>query len=82
VLFAQANPNVDLILMDIKMPVLDGFDATKQIRLSNATVPIIAQTAYISLSDKTKAKEVGCSNFLSKPISDKQFIQVICQYLS
>ncbi len=82
VLFAQANPDVDLILMDIKMPVLDGYDATKQIRLSNATVPIIAQTAYISLSDKTKAKEVGCNNFLSKPISDKQFIQIICQYLS
>lgn len=81
VLFALANPDVNLILMDIKMPVLDGFDATKQIRLSNATVPIIAQTAYISLSDKNKAKEVGCNNFLSKPISDKQFIHVICQYL-
>lgn len=82
VILAQTQPPADLILMDIKMPVLDGFDATRQIRLVNPTVPIIAQTAFASPPDKTKAMESGCNGFLSKPISDKQFIQIINDYLN
>jgi CheY-like chemotaxis protein len=58
----------DLILMDIKMPVMDGHEATRQIRKFRPNLPIIAQTAYSALSDKTKALESGCNDFISKPI--------------
>jgi len=65
------NPDIDLILMDIKMPIMDGFGATKEIRLFNKDVVIIAQTAYGLTGDRKKAIESGCNNYVSKPIVKK-----------
>jgi signal transduction histidine kinase/CheY-like chemotaxis protein len=62
-------PDIDLILMDIQMPVLDGYDATKIIRQFNQDVIIIAQTAFGLIGDKEKAIESGCNDYISKPIS-------------
>ncbi|NOU47750.1 MAG: response regulator [Bacteroidales bacterium] len=59
---------VDLVLMDIKMPVMDGYEATKQIIRIKPNLPIIAQTAYSTESDKHKALNCGCCGFISKPI--------------
>ena len=70
--------NIDLILMDIKMPVMDGYTAVKLIREKNLTIPIIAQTAYAD--DKEKAIECGCSGFISKPF-DKKGLLKFCQSL-
>ena len=62
------NPGIDLVLMDIKMPGMNGYEATRQIRQFNKDVIIIAQTAYGLLGDKDKALAAGCNEYLSKPI--------------
>ena len=62
------NPDIDLILMDIKMPEMDGYEATRQIRLFNKNVFIIAQTAYGLESEKEKALDAGCNEYISKPL--------------
>ena len=71
--------NIDLILMDIKMPVMDGYTAVKLIREKNITIPIIAQTAYAD--DKEKAIEYGCSGFISKPFDKKGLFKVLSEYI-
>ena len=63
------NPDIDLILMDIKMPGIDGFEATRQIREFNHKVFIIAQTAYGFSADREKAITAGCNDYISKPIN-------------
>ena len=62
------NPDLDLVLMDIRMPQMDGLEATHQIRQFNKDVIIIAQTAFAFAADKEKALEAGCNDFISKPI--------------
>ncbi len=70
---------VDLILMDIKMPVMDGYTAVRLIREKNSTVPIIAQTAYAD--DREKAIECGCSGFISKPFDKKALFKVLSEFI-
>ena len=67
------NPDIDLILMDIKMPELNGYEATKQIRLFNENVIICAQTAYALSGDREKAMRAGCNDYLTKPFSNRSF---------
>ena len=62
------NPDIDLILMDINMPEMDGYEATRQIREFNKDVVIIAQTAYGLSGDREKAIDAGCNDYISKPI--------------
>jgi CheY-like chemotaxis protein len=71
--------NIDLILMDIKMPVMDGYTAVKLIREKNNAIPIIAQTAYAD--DKERAIECGCSGFISKPFDKKSLIKVLSEFI-
>ncbi len=75
------NKNIDLVLMDIKMPVLNGHEATKQIKLHHPNLPVIAQTAYSTESDKELALRHGCDDFLSKPIQKENFLKLINRYL-
>jgi len=63
------NPHIQLILMDIKMPDMNGYEATRQIRTFNQDVVIIAQTAYALTGDREKAIEAGCNDYLTKPIN-------------
>jgi CheY-like chemotaxis protein len=70
-----SNKDVDLIIMDIKMPVMDGYTAVKLIRETNTTIPIIAQTAYAD--ERDKAIECGCSGFISKPFDKKSLLRII-----
>jgi signal transduction histidine kinase/CheY-like chemotaxis protein len=63
------NPDIDLVLMDIRMPRMDGYEATRQIRQFNIDVIIIAQTAYGFSGDREKATEAGCNDYISKPIN-------------
>lgn len=63
------NPGLDLVLMDIRMPQMNGLEATQQIRQFNKDVIIIAQTAYAFSGDKEKAIEAGCNDYISKPIN-------------
>ncbi|MBN1768308.1 MAG: response regulator, partial [Prolixibacteraceae bacterium] len=72
---------VDLILMDIMMPEMDGYEATKQIREINSTVPIIAQTALALPDDEEKCYESGCNYVLVKPISSEDLIATVKRFL-
>ena len=71
----------DLILMDIRMPGMDGIEATKKIRGTNNPVPIIAQTAYAQSSDKKMALDSGCNDYISKPIKVPELASVLEKYL-
>ncbi len=72
-----SNPETDIILMDIKMPVMDGYEAVKEIRKFNKDVIIIAQTAYALVGDREKALEAGCNDYIAKPIDKDMFIAMI-----
>jgi CheY-like chemotaxis protein len=63
--------------MDIKMPEMDGYEATKQIREFNKNVIIIAQTAYAQSGDRDKAIEAGCNDYISKPIRKNDLLALI-----
>lgn len=73
----ENSPDIDLVLMDIKMPVMDGFTATKKIRAFNKSVNIIAQSAFAQTEDIKKTKSVGCNHFVSKPINKKNLYNAI-----
>jgi signal transduction histidine kinase/CheY-like chemotaxis protein len=77
----KSNPNIDLVLMDIKMPEMDGYEATRQIRKFNPTVPIIAQTAHALADDRDIAFEAGCTDYISKPINGQLLIEMVRKYL-
>jgi len=80
-IFNKNKDTIDLILMDINMPKLDGFETTKRIKEIKKNVPIIAQTA-LSLEDaKEKSMEVGCDDFILKPIKLKLFLSKLDSYL-
>ena len=74
----QKENNIDVILMDVRMPVMDGYEATKEIRNLNINKPIIAMTANAFVEDKLKAKEVGMDGYISKPLDEKLVIKTIC----
>jgi hypothetical protein len=71
------NPDLDLVLMDIRMPKMDGLEATRQIRQFNKDVIIIAQTAYGFSSDSEKALKAGCNDYISKPINKVLLYELI-----
>ncbi len=73
----RQNNNIDLILMDLKMPVITGHQATREIKAIYPNIPIIAQTAYSSEEDKEKALNAGCDDFISKPINKEEIIHKI-----
>jgi len=74
------NPDLDLILMDIRMPEMGGYEATRHIRQFNEKVIIIAQTAYGLSGDREKAMEAGCNDYISKPINKLQLIELVNKY--
>jgi PAS domain S-box-containing protein len=74
------NPDIDLVLMDIKMPVMDGYEASRQIRQFNTDVVIVAQTAYALLGDREKTIGAGCNDYLSKPVKKDQLLELMKKY--
>ena len=78
-MYDEVNP--DLILMDIKMPNLDGLEATRIIRQLSAEVPITAQSAYAYEHDRNAAEEAGCNDFISKPIAQEKIKEKIKKWL-
>lgn len=77
----QQHPEIHLILMDIKMPVMDGIEATRRIKAINPDIIIIALTAYALLGDKEKTIEAGCDYYLSKPIEKISLLKILNKYL-
>lgn len=74
---ATTRDDIDLILMDIKMPDIDGFEVTKKIKQYNPGIPIIAQTAFALSGDEERTYEAGCDIYISKPIDKKELINNI-----
>ncbi|MEG1648921.1 MAG: response regulator, partial [Rikenellaceae bacterium] len=77
-LFKKCNP--DLILMDIKMPLMDGLEAVKHIKEINSDVPIVVLTAFAYDNDKQLALEAGCNDYVTKPIDSKKLLELVQKY--
>lgn len=71
----------DLVIMDIKMPEMDGLEATRIIRQEDKNIPIIALTAFAFESDKAEAFAAGCNDFLTKPVSIEQLKKALGKYI-
>jgi PAS domain S-box-containing protein len=78
----RLNPDIDLVMMDIKMPVLDGYEAARQIRKFNKEVVIIAQTAYGLSGDEDKAIAAGCNDYIAKPSDIATYKGLIQKYFN
>ena len=76
------NSDIDIILMDIQLPLMDGYSCTKLLRESGNTMIIIAQTAYGLSGDKERMLSMGFNDYLIKPISQKQLIDKISGYFT
>lgn len=76
-----AVEDIDMILMDLRMPVMDGYAATTNIRAMGRTMPIIAYTALPSSENKDRCLAVGCNDYLSKPINKEELFKMVEKYL-
>lgn len=79
--FAKDHPETDIILMDLQMPEMNGYEATREIRKIYPKMTIIAQTAFAMSEDRAKALEAGCDDYLAKPIRSKDLLDTVNKYL-
>jgi len=77
----KSNNRIELVLMDIRMPVMDGYEASRKIREFSPDLPIIAQTSYAMQGDKEHSLSAGCSDYISKPIHLEDLKALIAKYL-
>ena len=77
----KKNPEIDLVLMDLRLPGKDGFETTKEIKKIRKKLPVIAQSAYAMTEDKIKSNDAGCDDFLPKPIEEKKLFAILNKYL-
>lgn len=80
VAMAQDN-SPDLVLMDVSLPVMDGLQATRKIRETHKTLPIIGLSAHAMQGDADRAREAGCNDYLTKPVNDDLLFKVLDKYL-
>ncbi|MFC1733899.1 ATP-binding protein, partial [candidate division KSB1 bacterium] len=73
---------IDLVLMDIRMPLMDGYEATRQIKKIRNDLPVIAQTAHALSEEKVRSLQAGCDDYIAKPIKLKSLYTIISKYLS
>jgi len=73
----QLHPEIALVLMDIRMPVMDGMEATREIKTFRKELPIIAVTAFAMSCDEKKAREAGCDDYLTKPLNKRLLFEKI-----
>ena len=75
------HPEIDLVVMDIQMPVMNGYEATRQIKQIRPGLPVIAQTAFTSKEDMVQAQEAGCDSFITKPIKKNELLGLVKELL-
>jgi PAS domain S-box-containing protein len=75
------NGSYDIVLMDVQMPVMDGLSATRKLREKNYKKPVIALTAHAMQDDRKKCLEVGCTDYLTKPVIAEQLLEMICRHV-
>ncbi|MFP4470950.1 MAG: response regulator [Bacteroidales bacterium] len=78
---SRQDQHIDLVLMDIRMPIMNGLEATKKIKEMYPELPVIAQTAYAMDGDREHSLDAGCDDYISKPINLKEFIELIAKYI-
>ncbi len=71
-----SDPDIDLVLMDIRLIGMDGYEATKGIKSVNPGLPVVAQTAFALQGDKDKAMEAGCDDYITKPIRISRLMEI------
>ena len=81
IIACRKNPDIDLVLMDLRMPEMNGYEATRQIRQFNKDIIIIAQTAYALVGDREAAIDAGCNDYISKPIKKDELLLLIQKYM-
>jgi PAS domain S-box-containing protein len=79
--FVRNTPDIDLILMDIRMPVMDGMEATRQIKRLKPDLPVIAQTAYAFNTERDMILSIGCDDYISKPVEPELLLNLIKKYI-
>jgi CheY-like chemotaxis protein len=79
--YFNSNPEIDVLLMDIRLPDGNGISVTKELREKGVSIPIIAQTAYADSHDKFMCIESGCSDYIAKPILKTNFINKISKFV-
>ena len=77
----QEYETIDLVLMDIRLPKLDGYEATRKIKEFRPDLPIIAQTAYVMSNEKGKVLQAGCDDLITKPIRLNILISTVAKYI-
>ncbi len=79
--YCTQNPDIDLVLMDIKMPLKDGLTATRELKKIFPKIPVIVETAYAFDYDKANAKNSGADEFITKPILREQLFELLEKHL-
>ena len=74
------NPDIDIVLMDLKMPKIDGYAATREIKLLRKDLPVLALTAYSGSEDKERAIKAGCDEFITKPVKKDMLVEKLANY--
>jgi len=77
----NSSEKIDLVLMDINMPVMDGLEATKLIKLTHPEIPIIAQTAYTMSEDRNKCLQAGFNEYIAKPVRKNTLFPIMSGFL-
>ncbi len=78
----RENPKIDIVLMDLGMPVMDGYETTEKLRALGITTPIIVQTAFKFSDEKERAFIAGCDDYITKPITEKELLSTIAKYIT
>jgi len=80
--FCLSYPDIDMVFMDINLPGIDGYAATRIIRESKPDLPIIALTAYAMTGERERSQDAGCNDYLSKPVSPKELLAIVTKFLT
>jgi len=75
------NKDINIVLMDIRIPEMDGLETTKRIKAIRNDLPILAQTASVFSEDKLRCKKAGCNGFIAKPIHSDKLIEILVKWL-
>ena len=79
--FCQNFTDVDMVFMDVNLPGINGYEATRRIKEKRPDLPIIALTAYAMIGEKERSFNAGCNEYLSKPVRPRELLNVVTKYL-